>query len=304
MTVALCTYNPDPQRLERTLVGLDRQTLSRESCEFFVVDNRSDPPVEALDPVRRRNLRVLREERPGLTAARERAAQEAEADIIVFPDDDTVLDPDYLQAALELMRDADIGMLSGNIEPEYAVPPARWFQRFEESLAIRRVQGVGPHFAEAGVYSSRLPVGAGCVIRTSVLREHVASLQSTGRIEGRKGAELTAGEDLDIGLFAQSRGLRVGTSGRLRVTHLIPGVRVSEAYVTRLLVGAMRSSVALEAKWRRAGDAPLFDYLHVSPWIVRLKIVMYGALAWLPQYRVRLAVQRELLRVLPSVRPA
>lgn len=298
LTVAVCTYNPDVGRLERTLAGLDAQTLPRDEWELFIVDNRSARSVAELEPVRRRGTRVVREEQPGLMHARECAAREALAEVVVFPDDDTVLAPGYLAAALDLMSDHSIGMLSGHVEPEYEVQPPPWFGRFEGSLAIRRVDGDGPFFADPARYSERFPIGAGCVVRTAILRDHAASLSSAGRIEGRTGTELLAGEDLDMALFAAERGYRIGVSGRLRLRHLIPAVRLTEEYMGRLLVGATRSNAALERKWTRDPAKPLFPYLRQPQFAVRLKLLLYRLLSFKPEFRIRGRVQRELVRAI------
>ena len=46
ITVALCTYNPRADYLERTLEGVRRQTLPQEEWEFLLVDNSSQPPLD------------------------------------------------------------------------------------------------------------------------------------------------------------------------------------------------------------------------------------------------------------------
>lgn len=297
ITVAVCTYNPDLPRLERTLEAIAQQTIPSVELDVLIVDSRSDNPVAGLEVVRRSGARVVREERPGLTAARERASREARGEIIVFPDDDTVLARGYLAAAAELMCDPAIGMLSGHIEPEYEVSPPRWIRRFEPSLAVRRLAEEHLAFATGPTHTESFPVGAGCVIRAEVLCAYCKSLESGLRIEGRRGSELSAGEDLDIALFALHGGWRVGVSGRLRLHHLIPPNRLRPSYLGRLQVGALRSAVAVERKWRPVTGAPVFPFLHVPRWKTGLKALAYSLLAWLPVYRIRAAVQWELLRL-------
>jgi glycosyltransferase involved in cell wall biosynthesis len=101
-TVALCTHN-HLDRLRRTLADLAAITSPRAPWELLIVDNGcTDGTTEYL--VNRQWLqpaaavRVVREDRLGLSHARNRAIAEAEGDYIVFIDDDETPDADWLCA--------------------------------------------------------------------------------------------------------------------------------------------------------------------------------------------------------------
>src|SRR5262249_14092338 len=100
VSVIICTHNPRVDYLKRTFSALEDQTLPTDRWELIIVDNASAP-----EKAPRPNLswhsraRLLHEAKLGLTHARLRGIQEASGDLLVFVDDDNVLDSDYLETA-------------------------------------------------------------------------------------------------------------------------------------------------------------------------------------------------------------
>ena len=120
LTVALCTHNHEP-RLRRTLGGLARLVPPDCPWELLIVDNASTdgtPQLAAAHEWRTpgMNVKVVREDKLGLSNARNRAIREATGEYIVFMDDDETPDPHWLntyeRAILEERPDA----LGGRIE--------------------------------------------------------------------------------------------------------------------------------------------------------------------------------------------
>ena len=97
VSVVLCTWNPRREILSRVLESLARQTLAAAEWELVVVDNASYPPVEVALPAGCEiQCRKVVEPVVGLAAARIRGIREARGELLVFVDDDNVLDADYL----------------------------------------------------------------------------------------------------------------------------------------------------------------------------------------------------------------
>jgi hypothetical protein len=71
------------------------------------------------------SARYIREEVLGLTPARLRGIQEAQGELLVFVDDDSVLDSSDLEVAETIAKSRpDLGCWgAGRIEPEYEKPP-------------------------------------------------------------------------------------------------------------------------------------------------------------------------------------
>ena len=62
--------------------------------------------------------RYVREERPGLSWARNRAIIESRSDVIAFCDDDCVMEPETLRGvAAVLARNPDVDAVTGLVEP-------------------------------------------------------------------------------------------------------------------------------------------------------------------------------------------
>ncbi len=107
ISVILCTHNPRADYLDRVLVGLRRQTLSFQHWELVLIDNASKEKVaDRFDIGWHPNGRNIREDELSLTPARLRGIAESVAELLVFVDDDNVLDldefPIYPQAVAKL----------------------------------------------------------------------------------------------------------------------------------------------------------------------------------------------------------
>jgi glycosyltransferase involved in cell wall biosynthesis len=295
VSVVVCTHNPRKEYLERCIQAIEPQVRGRMDREFLIIDNDSDPPVATLDCVRSRQIKTVREERLGLTAARECAARVASHEVIVFADDDNVLSATFLDTATDMLSDSRIGVLGAQVEPEYETPPARWALRFQTSLGLRWFPSDLVYLTSIPEYTEYFPIGAGCCIRTGILREYFNSLGAAERIEGRRGSQLSSGEDVDIDLFAISRGYQLAVSRRLRVTHLIPGSRLTYAYFHRLLLGALDSSFLINQKWRARFGRDVFAYLSGDQKATLLKALLYTGLSFRTEYRLLAQIHRRLL---------
>jgi len=92
-----------PDDLLRCLRALHAQT--RAPLEIVVVDDGSEPPVDA--PALRGNVpvRVLRTDGVGPASARNVGMRATLADVVIFTDDDTIAAPRWVQAALLRLRE-------------------------------------------------------------------------------------------------------------------------------------------------------------------------------------------------------
>jgi hypothetical protein len=250
VSVVICTHNPRRDYLERCLVGLGRQTLSKKFWELIIVDNASapekaPPKVLAWHP----RARVVSEPKLGLTPARLCGIRAAQGELLVFVDDDNVLDAIFLETALRIARERPfLGSWSGQCLPEFEQPPPDWTRRYWGSLVIRQF--------ERDVWSNiprlpdTMPCGAGLCVRRPVA-EHYLFLHESGKRSfqfDRTGSSLLSGGDNDLAACACDIGQGVGLIASLRLTHLIPQVRLTEAYLARLLEGITLTSTVLDSE--------------------------------------------------------
>ena len=251
LSLILPTCNPRPDYLQRTLVALRRQTLAFERWELLVIDNASSEPLaEMLDLSWHPNVRILREEQLGLTHARMSAAREAKADILIFCDDDTLLDPDYLGVALDKFAALPrLGVAGGRSLPEYETGHEDWFTPELAPLGCRDLgqAELTANWREGQkrLYPRCAPIGAGMVIRREVLARWAALAKSDSirKTLGRKGVALSSGEDNDINLVALANGWDIAYFPQLSLTHLVAARRLALEYLERLAFASSRDWV-------------------------------------------------------------
>jgi len=116
VTVAVCTRDR-PADVATCLQSLRR--LEPKPLEVLVIDNA--PRSDATERMLREQfpwVRYIKEPRPGLDWARNRAVIEADGDVIAFTDDDCVADPSWVGAiATAFATDPNVMAVTGLVEP-------------------------------------------------------------------------------------------------------------------------------------------------------------------------------------------
>ena len=208
ISVIICSYNPNPEFLLETILSIEGQ-LYRD-FELIIVDNNSTIPISNLSFIKEKNnIKLIMETKQGLTAARWAGARAAKYEILVFVDDDNILNTSYLLNAEKIVRDnSNIGMLSGRILPRYETSPKKWFSRYEGMIAIKRYSNLdGLYLIEKNsnlYYTDIFPVGAGMIVnKTNMEYYYMIHLDNVSNyIEGRKGSELSSAEDIDFAFLS------------------------------------------------------------------------------------------------------
>lgn len=242
LTVALCTRNPRRDYLDRVLSALREQTLSVERWELLLVDNASAVSLrETVDLGWHPRARHIFEARVGFYPAKHRAIREAVGEIMVYVDDDNVLDPNYLQTALGLFgSNPRFGCVSGTQRPEYEIQPPAWFRgEYESWIAVRSIKR--DLFSNFWHPMSE-PCGAGMVVRRNLILPIAIRSENNNQslFERRLGVRPAAGEDVEFSHAALDAGFFVGQTPSLRLTHLIGASRLDERY----LFGLYRNNIA------------------------------------------------------------
>lgn len=194
VTVAICTWNRS-RMLEETLDALAKLAVPDDvEWEVLVVDNAStdDTPTVLERHRTRLPLRGAYEAEQGHSNARNRAVAEARGDLIVWTDDDVVVDEQWIAAYAKVARarpDADF--FGGPVLPWFHEEPPSWvidaMPVIETAFATRDF-GAEPFDFDAAL----LPFGANFAVRTAVQRRH--------RFDptlGRVGKGLLSGDESD-----------------------------------------------------------------------------------------------------------
>jgi len=248
LSVLLCTHNPRRDYLAATMEGLRAQTLPVTEWEFLLIDNASAAGREPeADLSWHPGARFIREETLGLTPARLRGIREARGELLVFVDDDNVLDPDYLETALRIARDRPfLGSWSGQCRPVFEETPPEWTRRYWGNLVIREFDQ--DLWSNLPRLPETMPCGAGLCVRKEVARFYLG-LHETGQRSfqfDRTGDSLVSGGDNDLAACACDLGMGVGLVATLKLQHLIPPERLTVDYLARLAEGISFSSVLLD----------------------------------------------------------
>jgi glycosyltransferase involved in cell wall biosynthesis len=116
VTVAVCTRDRT-EDLATCLDSLER--VDYEGFEILVVDNAPSSEATRLLVERRAGrVRYVRESKPGLDWARNRAIVEAVGDIIAFTDDDVAVDPGWIRALVAAFgADETVAAVTGLVLP-------------------------------------------------------------------------------------------------------------------------------------------------------------------------------------------
>ncbi len=257
VSVVICSHNPRADYLARVLAALATQSVEPARWELLIVDSASrDPLASRLDVSWHPRARFVREDEPGLTRARLRGIDESTGELLVFVDDDNVLDADFLEHAIEIFNERpDIGSWSGATRPGFDETPPAWTRRHWGNLVLRDVPR--DLWSNMPMLPDTMPCGAGLCVRRTVANWYV-DLHKNGKRPfalDRNGTSLLSGGDNDLAACACDIGLGVGVFGALRLTHLIPANRLDESYLIALAENIALSSVILRS-FRNASGAP------------------------------------------------
>jgi len=261
VTVAVCTRER-PEDLRRALEALHR--LPDDGQEVLVVDNRPETDRTRAVVADFPGVRYLREDRPGLDAARNRALRTARPGIVAFTDDDAVPDPGWLRALCGGFQHPLVLAVTGLTLPaELETPAQEWFERhrgFGRGFCRRVFQ----HARHNPLVAGPMGAGANMALRTDVL-ERVGAFD-----EALDAGTLTrSGGDHDLFTRILGSGYRIVYEpcalsrhrhrrdwAALRATLYGYGVGVYAAWTRALLVEGEWSVPALAWGWFRHDQLP------------------------------------------------
>jgi GT2 family glycosyltransferase len=165
-TIAVCTRER-PAELVHCLAAIAQ--LPDDGQEVIVVDNapRTDATFKVVG--RFPGVHYVREDRPGLDAARNRALREARREIVAFTDDDARPDKGWLRALAANFEDPQVLCVTGLTMPlELETYAQEWFEQespFGRGFT-RRVFDAGNHNP---LHSGPIGAGVNMAMRRSVL---------------------------------------------------------------------------------------------------------------------------------------
>ena len=239
LSIIVCTYNRD-KYLYGALRCIAENGFPTEAYEIVLVNNMSTDNTEAEcqrfgNDYPDVNFRYMVETNQGLSFARNRGIAESRGDTLLFLDDDSYIQPNYLtnlQRQLDTYPDADA--FGGKIDPVFESGEApKWLSKWNYSWvsAIDLGDKVCPFKGQA------FPIGANMGIRK-------AMLEKTGNFNtqlGRSKKNLMGGEEKDLFERIMQQGGSIFYFPDVVVHHVIPPTRTTKDYVKRLGEGVGQS---------------------------------------------------------------
>lgn len=254
ISVIICTYNRD-KYIYNILRSIAENDYPYEDYEIVLVNNNCTDNTEA-ECQRFRNdfprvvFNSFNEPHQGLSHARNCGIREAKGDIIVYVDDDALVNKEYIRTYADFFAThPDIDAAGGPIIPKYETEEPSWMSHYTRMLLTgykydgERVKEFPPN---------DYPGGGNAAYRVSVFKK-----VGLFNVElGRKGDNLAASEEKDIFDKMKALGMRIYYLPTAILYHLIPERKLTDNYFNRVSYGIgqserFRTKSISEGKYRK-----------------------------------------------------
>lgn len=234
LSIIICTYNR-AKYIRPLLDSIVANDLPKQDYEIILVDNNCTDNTREICCTFASDhadvmFRYTIEPQQGLSAARNKGIKEATGDILVYIDDDAIVDTWYLRTITEYMdKNHDCMACGGPIYPLYETQEPDWMTRWTKELLTAYM-----YFGDkVRVYpGERYPGGGNAAYRAQVFEE--VGLFNTDL--GRKGDSLMGAEEKDIFDKMRSRGWRPVYLPKMILHHIIPQKKLEKDYFDKLTI--------------------------------------------------------------------
>jgi glucosyl-dolichyl phosphate glucuronosyltransferase len=273
VTIAICTWN-QAGLLDRALRRLAELRVPEGlRWEVLVVDNNctDDTPVVVARHADRLPVSRLVERAQGLSNARNCALKHAAGDLLIYIDDDVLVDDGWLDAySVAMARWPKAAYFGGIIVPKYEGELPKWF-RGHRVLAsnVGEAHDLGPH--ERELNRGEFPWGGNMAFRRTAVRGF------TFRPElGRRGSERAACEDEAFCQELADAGLTGVWLPGAAIQHVIGPQRLTLSFVRKNFIGRGVTDVRMSG-WDTEG-VPLV--LGVPRWMLLPAVKAHAKYLW------------------------
>ena len=239
ITLIICTYNRE-KYIGPLLDSIVKNDYPTSDYEIVLVDNNcTDNTREVCEQFATTHpeirSRYVVETEQGLSAARNKGIEEAQGDIIIYVDDDALVDTDYIRIYAEHFATHPETMAAGGpIEPLYETEEPKWMSPYTKAL-LTAWMNYGDKVREYP--NGRYPGGGNAAYRKVVFDK--VGLFNTEL--GRKGSALLASEEKDIFDKMKAQGMQVLYLPTPVLHHIIPQAKLEEDYFNLLTLQIGRS---------------------------------------------------------------
>ncbi len=239
LSIIICTYNRE-KYIAPLLESIAKNDYPVGDYEIVLVDNNcTDNTRGVCEQFAAEHpeitLRYVVETEQGLSAARNKGVETAKGDIIVYVDDDALVDTNYIRIYAEHFATHPETMAAGGpIEPLYETEEPEWMSPYTKAL-LTAWMNYGDKVREYP--TGRYPGGGNAAYRKKVFDQ--VGLFNTEL--GRKGNALLASEEKDIFDKMHALDMQVLYLPTPVLHHIIPQTKLEEDYFNRLTLQIGRS---------------------------------------------------------------
>jgi len=238
LSIIVCTYNRE-KYIYKTLESIAKNDFHYDKYEIVLINNNSTDNTELecfcfQKKFPEVNFRYFIETKQGLSYARNRGIEEADGDVLIYVDDDAVVNKEYLRAYYELFaNDKQLYAAGGPIIPIYETKPPKWFSYYTKVL----ITGYLYQGSKIGKFKKGYPGGGNAAYRKEVF-EKVGYFN----VElGRKGNNLMGAEEKDIFDKMGTQNMKIVYTPDAILYHIISDKKLTNEYFNRLTLSIGQS---------------------------------------------------------------
>ncbi len=240
ISIIVCTWNRAAMLNEALGHFLQLNVPSQIRWELLVVDNNSNDDTASV--VRKLSgdlpVRYVVEPKQGLSRARNRGVAEARGGLLLFTDDDVIVDPGWLTAMYDASRRHPRGgVFGGPVTPRFEHPPDADIAA-AYPVVVTGLCGVDYGPTERPLDPCDYVVGANFCVR----REALEGVAFDVRL-GCQGSVPAGGEEVKLQDTIRDRGWDVIWVPAMRVQHYVAAQRLTLSYLRKFVYHRSRSSV-------------------------------------------------------------
>lgn len=232
LTLIIATFNRASSLL-RTLESVVRQSAKPELWECVVVNNASTDSTETdfaafAQEYADLNLRMVLEQKQGLSNARNRGIAEAKGEYIAIIDDDETIEESYIETYIEFFDSFPAALAAGGaVTARYGSRRPRWMSKYTEQMIANPLDldVVVTLFPK-----NRVPAGGNMAFR----RKAFDKVGLFNPKLGRNGKSLAGGEENELFARLRTVGVPLYFVPGARIYHHIPDSKLTDEYFDKL----------------------------------------------------------------------
>lgn len=231
MSIVVCTYNRG-SIISDCIESVLNNNVNQELFEIVVVDNNStDNTKEVVNQfcLKYSNVRYIKEERVGLSYARNRGINEADGSVIAFIDDDVKVNENYINCIIKFFNEnPDEVCISGKVIPIWDFEKPDWFVDDFASIIGETTYGEQACTLKFREY----PIGCNMIFKKSIFNK-IGFFNTELGIQGDK---LYLGEEVDICDRILKLGKNIYYLPQAFVFHKVHKNKVDQKYILNRLI--------------------------------------------------------------------